>query len=456
MAKAPNAVAVHAAIARYAPSSVTRVANSVLNPEVERLYSMVVARPKSIRRVPANLLSDVLRRISSVDVIASLINVGDKRRAMRDHLLRHPKYARAHDLNIDKAHPWADHDVDTVISTIEAIIRDRHMQNDDIRRVVTWCRRQHADIRADVYRRVYNIESNGRTAILDLYIDVLTGSVPGLTVADLGHVIDPEKPKQLPDVRSSKQESMKTYPRLTLALAEICTANGLNPPLDSIDSVDDDAFEHLLHSSSAVKLIENGLLDDPRRLLPFIEEFDARVLVQLAQHVYDPEVIAALVKDIPYGLRTYVDLYYLLNTVPDLDRDTRMVLLTYASTTEMRDHLNGLTLNQPEHGDATRIVRTILDPLARRWNIQGAGSLAHVLSTCSPTVYAIEAVNTFLDDVEGMVDTILGSQGLLGRIAVERITNTFGSDQQKWEMLLRLAPDWTGNLDGLISAAAVL
>jgi hypothetical protein len=456
MAKAPNPVAVPAAIIRYAPPSVTRVANSVLNPELDRLVAMVTARPKSIRRVPASLIANVFARINSVEVLAALINVGDKRIVMRDNLTKHPKYVRAYDLTIEKAHRWADFDIDTVSKIIDEILRDRHLMNDDIRNIVTWCRRQNPDRRAEAYRRIYQLEPNGRTAFSELYIDVLIGSVPGLTPEGLGVTVDPEQPYKIPSGRTYKQDAMKAYPRLTLQLAQVCSVNGHTIPLESVDVIDPDAFEFLLRSAGVVNLLEKGLLDDPQRLLPFIDAFDERLRVQLAQRITDPVVVAALIKDIPYGKRTYVDLFPLLNNVPDLDRDTRMVLITYASNTELRDYLNGMTLNQPEPGDGEFIVRSILDPSAPRWNNSGAGSIAYTLGVCSPTPVALEAVNTFLDIAEGMTDTILGNQGLLGRVAVERIIAAFGSEQEKWEMLLRLSADWTGNLDTLIATASLL
>ena len=133
-----------------------------------------------------------------------------------------------------------------------------------------------------------------------------------------------------------------------------------------------------------------------------------------------------------------------------------MTLLTYASATELRDYINGMTLNQPEEGDGTIIVKRLLDPERDRWNISGPGTLAYVIGMCAPTPCAVEAANTFIDIQEGSMSYFLDNGGFLGRVAVGRITSTLGDDKAKWEMLLRLAQDWSGNLDGLIATANIL
>jgi len=457
MPKAPASINVHPAIARYAPQSVTRVANSVLNPDVERQVTMLVSRPKTMRRIPATQVDTVLAKVRDVNAVAAIIKTGDNRRITRHALARHPLYERAQNVNIELDNLWNELELEQVKVELATTFQNRGLTADELRKVITWCRRQHGTRKRDAYQQIYTLDPNGRSAIPDLLVDVVLGRVEGLTGEDLGQPFDPEKPFAVNRPRiGSLNDVVARFDHLDLPLAKMCIENSINPPLDSVDGIDDDAFQHLLSGGSAVKLIERGLLDDPRRLLPFIEKFDDRLRAQLAFQISDTDVIAALVKDLTYGKRFHIDLYSLLNTAPGFDRDTRMTLLTYGSASELRDYINGMTLNQPEEGDGSFIVERMLDTEGPRWNVTGPGTLAYVIGMCAPTACAVEAANTFINLQEGSMSYLLDNGGLLGRIAVGRITAVLGEDTAKWEMLLRLSPDWSGNLDGLIAAADIL
>ena len=457
MSKAPGRISVHSAIARYAPQSVSRVANSVLNPDVERQVSMLVSRPKSIRRIPAKMVENVLELVRDVNTIADILRTNDNRRITRLALSRHPLGERAVNVNVDRDNPWNELSLEEIKSELGIILQTRSLSNEEIRKVSTWCRRKSGIQKRDAYLQIYNLDPAGRSAIPDLLADIVLGRVEGLTIEDLGHAIVPEKPYSFTRPRiGTMNEVVARYERLDLPLARMCIENGIKPPIDSVDAIDEDAFQHLLSEGSAMALIEQGLLDDPRRLLPHIEKFDNRLRSQIAFQISDSDVIAVLVKDLVYGKGKYIDLFSLLTTNPCFDLETRMTLLTYASATELRDYINGLTLNQPEKGDGIVIVERLLDQERDRWNISGPGSLAYVIGMCAPTPCAVEAANTFIDLLEGSMSLLLDNGGFLGRVAVGKITSVLGDDKAKWEMLLRLAPDWSGTLDGLISASEIL
>jgi len=457
MSKAPERIAVHPAIARYAPQSISRVANSVLNPDLERQVAMLKARPKSIRRIPAKMVENVLALVRDVNTIAAILKTGDNRRITRLALSRHPLSERAANLIVDRDNPWNELELEEIKSELGTILQVRSLTIDEIRKITTWCRRQSGIKKRDAYLQIYNLDPTGRSAIPDLLTDIVLGRVEGLTIEDLGHAIIPEKRYAFTRPRiGTMNDVVARYERLDLPLARMCTENGIKPPLDSVDIIDEEAFQHLLSEGSALALIEEGMLDDPRRLLPYIDKFDNRLRSQIAFQISDTDVIAALVKDLVYGKGKYIDLFSLLTTAPCFDLETRMTLLTYASATELRDYINGMTLNQPEEGDGIIIVKRLLDPEQDRWNISGPGTLAYVIGMCAPTPCAVEAANTFINVQEGSMSLFLDNGGFLGRVAVGRITAILADDKAKWEMLLRLAPDWSGTLDGLIATANVL
>jgi hypothetical protein len=70
-----------------------------------------------------------------------------------------------------------------------------------------------------------------------------------------------------------------------------------------------------------------------------------------------------------------------------------------------------------------------------------------------PSENVIEGIEHLFLNKDNLVQILLNDLGLVGKRAVEKITETLGEDTTLWDNLLRLSGQWSGNLYSLINAA---
>ncbi len=455
------------AVTKYAPVSVTKVADDVLRPEITRDLRAITARPTSIRKVRASRIPEVIASVRDVELLVNLIDTKDRRIVTRVALARHPKYERAEHLRVLRDHPWKGLSVSDVMAAMADERTDRGFSRDSVILIVTWCRSLPPEERAEAYRSVIVQEAYKRLLIPELVVDVAIGSVPGLEMSETGAA--PSNAQDAHPVRGTiarvsnkdMNRALRTYPVIDLALAEVITANNLTVPVGSADYMTDEAVEHLLHSPSAVELVEQGAITDLGRLRSVIETLPVETRGRLARIITDPDTVAALIDGLTYRSRPNGgDLAGLLDRVPDLPFEARLVALSHANTFEFRDFCNGRYLNTPRPGELPIIVDRLRsareDDGPERWYHDSLGMTIVAFGQCAPSAAVLEGIERLLDTYPGVVTKLLEDEGLVGRLAVERIHRAIGSNSLEWDMLLRLSGDWAGTLNELIATSQLL
>jgi len=455
------------AVTKYAPVSVTKVADDVLRPEITRDLLAITARPASIKKVSAARVPDVIASVRDVDLLVKLIDSKDRRVVTRGALARHPKFERAEHLRVLRDHPWKGLSVPEVMAAMADERTDRGFSRDSVILIVTWCRSLPPEERAEAYRSVIVQEAYKRLLIPELVVDVAVGFVPGLEMSETGaapgNALD-ANPVRGTIARISNKDmnrALRTYPVIDLALAEVITANNLTVPVGAADQMTDEAVEHLLQSPSAVELVEQGAITDLGRLRSVIETLPVETRGRLARVIDDPDTVAALIDGLTYHTRPNGgDLTDLLDRVPDLPFEARLVALSHANTFEFRDFCNGRYLNTPRPGELPLIIDRLRlareDGGPERWYHDSFNMTIIALGQCAPSAAVLEGIQQLLDTYPGVVTELLKEDGLVGRLTVERIQRAIGTDNMKWDMLLRLAGDWTGTIDELIATSRLL
>lgn len=451
------------AVVKYAPASVTKVADDVLRPEVSRDLISVSARPATIKKVVAGRIPEVIAAVRDVDLLVKLIDTTDRRVVTRTSLARHPKFERAEHFRVLRDHPWKAHSLAEVDALLFEERTPRGFARDTVVRLVTWCRALPPEMKIEAYSKVIMREENQRLLVPELVIDIAAGRVPGLDLASVfpTHAFDAEKPLRIQRIeRGQMNRALSTYDTLDLALAKVITENQLQVPLRALDRVTDDAVDHLLRTSSAVELVEQGVVTDPARIRAVIEHLPVETRGRLARQVSDPDLVSALIDGLTHQTKPNAgDLSDLLDRIPDLPFEARRVALSHANSFELRDFFNGRYLNTPRPGEVSAIVDLILDSQqdgAERWYHSSLAMTIVVLGQCAPSSVVVEGIERLLDTYPGVAAKLLQDEGLVGRMAVQRISRHIGETPAVWDMLLRLASDWAGTFDELIATAKLL
>jgi hypothetical protein len=453
---------IYPAVTKYAPSSVTKVADDVLRPEIARDLLAISARPAAIKKVTATRVPEVIGAVRDVELLVKLIKTTDRRVITRASLAKHPKYLRAEHLLMMREHPWKSFTFDEVKSALQEERTYRGFGRDTVVKLTTWCRSLPEERQADAYRSIIFHDVNQRLYVPELVIDIMAGRVSGLSLSDIGLEVVADRPyKFARSLDSQYDRAMSSYDTIDVVLAHIISENGLKVPARSADRVSDEAIDHLLRTSSAVELVEQGLITDLNRLVSVVDQLQPETRGRLARLVSDPAVVAVLIDGLTYQTRPNGgDLADLLDRVPDLTFESRLVALSHANSIEVRDFFNGRNLNTPRPGELPAIVDCIrlMNEVEgyERWYHASMGTTIVLLGQCAPSATVLEGIERLLDTYRGVASNLLQDEGLVGRLTVERIRNHVGDTPAVWEMLLRLAGDWAGTIDELAATSRLL
>jgi hypothetical protein len=298
---------------------------------------------------------------------------------------------------------------------------------------------------------------------VDLVLDVAAGYIPGLDLQAclISHPGTVERPMHLPQLTHPALSAALTgYSVIDLSLAMIAVDNTVPIPVRSVETITDEAVEHLLLTSSAVELVEQGVVTDPQRLIAIVDRLQPMVRGRLARIISDPKVVAVLIDGLTYRARPNAgDLADLLDRVPDLPFEARKVALSHANAIELRDFINGRQLNTPRPGEVSWIIDHLLatqGDSSEGWYHTSLPTTIQALGLCSPSGAVLEGIDRLIDTYPGLVKNLLQDEGLVGRRTVDHLRALIGEDPEVWEMLLRLAGDWSGTLDELAAAATLL
>ena len=227
--------------------------------------------------------------------------------------------------------------------------------------------------------------------------------------------------------------------------------------LDNIDSIDEESVEHLLSTQSSVQLFEKGYVKDYKLLLPVIADLNVATRIRLARVAIDSTITSHLIKDLYYRSRLGAsDINELLDIVPDLDTETKIICLSHCSPYEFSDFLRGKYLNSLNPGELPIIIDSYYKGLADTkygFYINKEEDFIKSIGQSQPSENVLEGVEHLFLNKDNLVQILLNDQGLVGKRAVEKITETLGEDATLWDNLLRLSAQWSGNLYSLINAA---
>ena len=459
------------AVNKHGSDKIVNVLNNFIRPLYLINQDIISNKPKYITKLPLVEAIEVVQRCKDLNILAKIISVNDKRLKLGKAINKHKRVHQAKRLLLSNNHPWLNKsikEVEEIILEPGNLPEQRYLAlskitfgNHYYELLITYLRSLPDNEKAYAYERAYSkfkdIFFTG-----EIEIDIKASLVNGMSLNDLNNDILNEGDKSSITELSASELTriLSYYSDITKPLATLATDGGIKLDLDNIDSIDEESITHLISTQSSVQLFEKGYVKDYKLLLPVIADLNTQTKVRLARVVTDSSITAHLIKDLFYRSRLGAsDLNELLDIVPDLDTETKIVCLSYCSPYEFSDFLRGKYLNTLKAGELPIIIEAYYNGLADSkygFYIHKEEDLIRSLGNCQPNDNINEGIEHLFLNKDNLVQILLNDQGMVGKKTIDIITEVIGEDATLWDNLLRLSGQWSGNLYSLINAAQKL
>lgn len=459
------------AVNKHGSDKIVNVLNNFIRPLYLINSDIISNKPKYITKLPLVEAIEVVQKCKDLSILAKIISVNDKRLKLGKAINKHKRVHQARRLLLSNNHPWLNKsmkEVEEIILEPGNLPEQRYLNSTKItfgnhyyELLITYLRSLPDKEKAYAYKRAHSkfkdIFFTG-----EIEIDIKAALVNGISLFDLNNdnLIEDNK-SSITELSASELNRILTYySDITKPLATLATEGGLKLDLDNIDSIDEESITHLLSTQSSVQLFEKGYIKDYKLLLPVIADLNTQTKVRLARVVIDSNITTHLIKDLFYRSRLGAsDLNELLEIIPDLDTETRIVCLSHCSPYEFTDFLRGKYLNTLRTGELPIIIDAYYNGLADSkygFYIHKEEDFIRSIGNCQPNDKINEGIKHLFLNKDNMVQILLNDQGLVGKKTIETITEVIGEDATLWDNLLRLSGQWSGNLYSLINAAQKL
>jgi hypothetical protein len=458
----------YSAVNKHGSEKIVAVLNNFIRPLYLINQDIIANKPKYITKLPLVEAIEVVEKCKDLNLLAKIISVNDKRLKLGKAINKHKRVHQARRLVLLNNHPWLGKsikEVEEIILEPGNLPEQRYMNlskitfgNHYYELLITYLRSLPEKEKAHAYERAF-IKFKDIFFTGEIEIDIKASLVNGISLNDLNNDIlnEGDKPSISELSASELTRILSFYRDITKPIAQIETDSNIKLDLDNIDSIDEESVEHLLSTQSSVQLFEKGYVKDYKLLLPVIADLNVATRIRLARVVIDSTITSHLIKDLYYRSRLGAsDINELLDIVPDLDIETKIICLSHCSPYEFSDFLRGKYLNSLNPGELPIIIDSYYKGLADTkygFYINKEEDFIKAIGQSQPSENVIEGIEHLFLNKDNLVQILLNDLGLVGKRAVEKITETLGEDTTLWDNLLRLSGQWSGNLYSLINAA---
>lgn len=455
------------AIYKFAPDAIKLVANKILRPPYLINLDIVSRKPKYISKIVLKDALELLEKTNDSKLLASFINVNDKRLKFRKALIKHKRYNQAKRLTLTMDHPWKNYKDDELFDIIKDEINESknnnnnnsnklNIGNSSYEKLITFLRSRSPIDKNFWYKKIYH---NFKDLIFtgEIEIDVMINNDIGIKIEELlnDRIVPEVDYYKINHITSSTLNQMLSYyDHINLPLAKIIKSNNLKVDLSLIDHIDDDSANELLGTQASIQLFENGLIKDINLLLPIIADLTHSTRGRLAMYADNPLVFEALVDGMYYRSKYITnDIGNYLDSVPDMTTNALIICLSHCSGKELKDFFNNKYINKVTSNNIKLIIDGYYNGLIetqKGWYVNSIDEFINIIGDTYLTEEIRIGIEYLIEKSENNIPTILSNSGNIGKLAIEKIISEIGSNETSWDNLLRLAKDWNGNLETLI------
>jgi hypothetical protein len=442
------------ALRSYGPAAAQASLASYDPDRHDRAKRDITANPSALSRLPVSDAVEAIVRLNDVEALARLLRCRQPRIKVLQALYSHHLYNRAVDSVLAADHPWDGLSIDDVLYRYAHAAPQRLPCGSEIGTAIllsAWLRTRPAALRAAYYRQVL-LHMPGPPLMAAL-LDVQLGHVPGLSADQLPWV-SPGPPTRSGDPMvgdtSAYQNELTRFGHCDMALAQCIVRHSLNVPT-SMSTYDADALLLLAGSDHQAASIF------VRRLLPIgahealITSLRADVQARIIGTSDTPQLLAHLIPSLIGKLASASPLGHLLERHRFEDLDVRWALLRRSSPSSLVAYLSGVTPNPVDVDHVHEVLESMhTDPAL--WS-SSLASLVSALDLRYDTHTAAVCAGYLVEHLHDCA-TLLSRDGMVGRHAVAEARDRLGDSEAAWDLLVRLAKEWTGSYPDLLGVCA--
>jgi hypothetical protein len=445
------------ALTHFAPKSVMSTVNGTIDPERLAALRRIAQRPTALKKVSSSIVLDVIADVDDPVTLNQLIDVGDPRVGVTKALKQHRLAPRAAAL---RRRPHRDlTGVEPQTLQADAVLSRLAIENPSREQagITEWVHTLPDERRTDAVATVVaayvraNFPRSG--ALAPLALDVILGRVPGFDQQDWDELVEQRYHATAYGCIPNAIEALEELHSINSEEAHRLITAGMMIPLHTLDRPTDDVIAVLCaHPDSyLVQVFVHNFVTDRNTLIELARQAKPITQYALLKEVTDPAIANALAPNMGRDHQKS-DIIFILDRFRGLSTEARLAALTHASTTELRKYFSGIWINQPDPGEA----RLLAEQMSEGWYTT-LGSLATQMHALPVDSYS-PAMSELLDELVARcpADEILNGHHELARRGVEQLINALGENTTAWEMVTRMAPDWTAPVRSLADAVVAL